>query len=92
VTGSWLHKIFGTTELEVNSFHHQAIQPKGLGDGLRACAWATDGTIEAIEGTDSSHFIVGVQWHPEMLEHFGVSLWKRLFQGFVDECRRPSAF
>jgi putative glutamine amidotransferase len=85
--GSWLHQIFAQTELAVNSFHHQAIHPKGLGDGLRASAWAPDGTIEAVEGTDNEHFVVGVQWHPEMLEHFGISLWKTLFQRFVDVCR-----
>jgi putative glutamine amidotransferase len=89
--GSWLHQVFGQTELAVNSFHHQAIQPKGLGNGLKACAWASDGTIEAVEGADSSHFVVGLQWHPEMLEHFGVSFWKTLFQRFVDACRHSGS-
>ena len=33
--------------LRVNSFHHQAVER--LGDGLRAVAWAPDGTVEGIE-------------------------------------------
>lgn len=47
----------------VNSYHHQAVDK--LGNGLKAIAWAKDGTVEAIESTEHS-FVVGVQWHPEM--------------------------
>lgn len=85
--GCWLSRMFGAQQLEVNSFHHQAVDPNGIGAGLRPCAWAPDGTIEAIEGTDIGHFVVGVQWHPEMLVHFGDSFWKTFFQQFVDVCR-----
>jgi putative glutamine amidotransferase len=88
-TTSWLYSIFSAHELEVNSFHHQAVDPDGLGAGLRPCAWAPDGTIEAIEGADMSHFVAGVQWHPEMLVHFGNYFWKTFFQRFVDVCRQP---
>lgn len=87
LTGSWLHQVFGETELEVNSFHHQAIDPKNVGEGLRPCAWASDGTIEAIEASDMNHFVAAAQWHPEMLEYFGVDGWKAFFQHFVDVCR-----
>jgi putative glutamine amidotransferase len=45
--GSALAAVLGTTELNVNSFHHQAIDR--LGEGLRATATAPDGVIEAIE-------------------------------------------
>ena len=51
--------------LRVNSFHHQAVER--LGDGLRAVAWAPDGTIEGIEG-DDGRFVLGVQWHAETLD------------------------
>jgi putative glutamine amidotransferase len=86
---SWLAGVFGKTELMVNTFHHQAVDPEFLGKGLRVCAQAHDGTIEAIEAADMSHFIAAVQWHPEMLVHFGVPIWKTFFQGFVDVCRQP---
>jgi putative glutamine amidotransferase len=62
--GSRLARVLGTTELSVNSFHHQAIDR--LGTGLRACAWAPDGTIEGIED-ETLPFVVAVQWHAETL-------------------------
>lgn len=48
----------------VNSSHHQAVERAG--DGLRVVARCEeDGVIEALEGTASGHWVVGVQWHPE---------------------------
>lgn len=65
--GSWLRRIVAHDELMVNSWHHQAIDPEGLGHGLVVAALAEDGTIEAIEGDDKGRFLLGVQWHPEKL-------------------------
>jgi putative glutamine amidotransferase len=64
---SRLREIVRARELQVNSFHHQAVDR--LGDGLRLSARAPDGTVEAIE--DPRHrFLIGVQWHAEaMAEH-----------------------
>ena len=62
--GSRLATALGTTQLSVNSFHHQAVDC--LGTGLRACAWAPDGTIEAVEDWDQP-FVLAVQWHAETL-------------------------
>jgi len=61
--GSALAQIYGASEIETISWHHQAVNR--LGAGLRACAWAEDGTIEglALEGAD---WLLAVQWHPEM--------------------------
>lgn len=56
--------LLGRDEIEVNSFHHQAIDR--LGRDLRVVGEAADGVIEAIEATDGQ-FIVGVQWHAESL-------------------------
>jgi len=48
----------------VNSSHHQAVHVGG--DNLRMCAISPeDGVIEAVELDSPSHFVVGVQWHPE---------------------------
>lgn len=62
--GSALAAVLGTRQLRVNSFHHQAVDR--LGAGLCACAWAPDGTIEAIEDPEPP-FVLAVQWHAETL-------------------------
>lgn len=50
--------------IPVNSSHHQALEVPG--DGLRLVAWCPeDGVKEAVEGTSSDQFVLGVQWHPE---------------------------
>jgi putative glutamine amidotransferase len=75
--GSRLAAVLGVSALRVNSFHHQAIDR--LGAGLRALAWAADGTIEGIAGADG-HFVLGVQWHAETLE---AGPHPRLFEALV---------
>lgn len=72
--------------LDVNSFHHQAIDR--LGEGLRVSARAPDGTIEAIEDPERD-FLIGVQWHAETLVHRPYEA--ALFRSFVDACRRDGA-
>jgi putative glutamine amidotransferase len=50
--------------IPVNSSHHQAIATPG--DELRIVARCPeDAVIEAVEGSDPDHWLVGVQWHPE---------------------------
>lgn len=63
VPGSVLGDIFGEG-LFVNSFHHQTLWE--LGKGLRVTARSDDGVVEAVE-MEGKAFVVGVQWHPEML-------------------------
>ncbi len=62
---SGLAQTTGGGPVEVNSFHHQAIDRRG--EGLRPVAWARDGVIEAVEGMDDGHLVLGVQWHAETL-------------------------
>ena len=59
---SRLAAALGATDLAVNSLHHQAVGV--CAPGLRAVAWAEDGTIEAVEG--DSPLVTAVQWHPEL--------------------------
>lgn len=61
--GSILNEIFGS-KLEVNSFHHQCLRK--IGDKLIVTATAPDGIIEAVE-MPGQRFVIGIQWHPEML-------------------------
>jgi putative glutamine amidotransferase len=56
----------GKELIGANSVHHQAVDE--IGEGLRATAWAEDGTVEAIEHLTCP--AIGVQWHPEnLLDH-----------------------
>jgi putative glutamine amidotransferase len=64
----------------VNSRHHQAVARAGR--GLRVCARAEDGVIEAVERVDGP-FCIGVQWHPERMED---GHRERLFGAFVRAC------
>jgi putative glutamine amidotransferase len=77
---SRLARVLGVTEAEVNSFHHQAAAR--LGGGLRAVAWAPDGTVEGLE-SEGPELYLGVQWHAESLvespEHLA------LFRELVEE-------
>jgi putative glutamine amidotransferase len=51
-------------EPDVNSSHHQAI--RRAGDNLVVTAVSpVDGVIEGVELDSRTHFVVGVQWHPE---------------------------
>ena len=76
---SRLAQIAGTTELWVNSFHHQAAD--SVAPRLKPVAHAADGVVEALEGAEQ--FMIGVQWHPEC-QHGEFS--GRLFGTFVDAC------
>jgi putative glutamine amidotransferase len=78
LSGSRLAAVLGTTQLGVNSFHHQAVDR--LGADLCVCAWAPDGTIEAIEDPERP-FVVAVQWHAETLQ--GVPGQLALFEELV---------
>jgi putative glutamine amidotransferase len=81
-----LDEIYGGGELRVNSSHHQAVRQ--VGAGLRVCAAAPDGVIEAIESTDPRWFCVGVQWHPE--SETASALDMQLFECFVQACVRAA--
>lgn len=76
---SRLAALLGEQDLQVNSFHHQAILAPA--PGLRVSARATDGVIEAVELPDHP-FGLGVQWHPEELLH--LAAMRSLFAGFVE--------
>jgi putative glutamine amidotransferase len=62
---SLLAAVTGASDvLDINSFHHQAVDVPGA--GLRVVARAADGTVEAVEDP-ARPFVLGVQWHAETL-------------------------
>ncbi len=81
--GSRLAALSQAAEAEINSSHHQAIDKPG--DHLRVTVRASDGTIEGVEWTGDSNWVVGVQWHPERM--FGDAFSQRLFTDFIAAAR-----
>ena len=83
---SRLAAIFGETEFEVNSFHHQAVNK--LGNGLCVVARCPDGIVEGTETTNPNRFLIGVQWHPEKMPEN--ELQQKLFSAFITACAEHS--
>lgn len=82
--GSRLHQLFGQLIFEVNSHHHQAIEK--VGDGLKATIFSPDGIIEGVELESDDHFVVGLQFHPEMLaDNEDYSYMLDAFKGFIQQ-------
>ncbi len=79
--GSALGAICGD-RCETATHHHQALDD--LGEGVVACGWADDGTIEAVALPDRT-WALGVQWHPEAYAG------RKLFAAFVTACERYRA-
>lgn len=63
--GSRIEKIVGSKKVLTNSYHHQAVRPERMGQGLIATAWSPDGVVEALEMKGAERLVLGVQWHPE---------------------------
>jgi putative glutamine amidotransferase len=61
--GSPLRAVVDAPRVKISCYHHQGISR--LGRGLRAAAYAEDGTIEAITAEGHDGWCLGVQWHPE---------------------------
>jgi putative glutamine amidotransferase len=62
--GSLLAHSYEQNSIPVNSYHHQAV--RDVAPGLIVSAQSEDGLVEAVEMPGKS-FVLGVQWHPEML-------------------------
>ena len=80
---SVISEIFGK-ETMVNSFHHQALDK--VADDFKVVARASDGVVEAIQHK-TYKFLVGVQWHPEMLA-VECDEARELFKKLVEEAKK----
>jgi putative glutamine amidotransferase len=72
-------------ELEVNTYHHQAVRPADLAPGLRAAGVSphpSGDLVEALESADPGTWIIGLQSHPERTE-FTPPQFERLWHAFV---------
>lgn len=84
-SGSRLDRILNCNPCLVNALHHQSVDR--LGQGLTIAAHDESGIVQAIE-SESAPFLLGVQWHPELL------VWKqpqqRLFAALVEAAREAT--
>lgn len=81
-----LYDIVGCDPCRVNALHHQSIDR--LGDGLSIVGWDEFGIVQAIEGS-GPNFLMGVQWHPELLVFSGHH--QKLFTALVARAQRNQA-
>jgi putative glutamine amidotransferase len=77
----------GERDLEVNTYHHQAVRAIDLAPGLVATGWAESEAGELIEAFEQSgpRFVVGVQCHPERSESTPAG-FDALWRAFVEAC------
>lgn len=81
------YELMQTEHYVSSSLHHQGIDK--LGRNLRASAWAEDGLIEMIEGTESDPWILAVQGHIEQTGS-NYPLYNKIVQAFIDKSRLKS--
>ncbi len=84
-TTSMLYRIYRKADLEVNSFHHQAVKKKA--EQMRIVARSPDGICEASEWSKGlqDRWIISVQYHPERL-YTKSSEHSRLIKAFISAC------
>ena len=83
--GSRLRDALGVDAIEVDSFHHQAIDR--LGDGLVVTGLAEDGVVEVVELADPDRYVLGAQF--ELQEEWRVDpRFLAIFRQFVDAARK----
>lgn len=78
--GTPLYALLETSDLRVNSYHHQGI--KDLAPDLREMARSEDDVIEAVYLPDK-RFAWAVQWHPER-SFAADECSRKIFAAFVD--------
>lgn len=86
-----LAEIVGIEKAEVNSAHHQAIDPNAMGQNLKANVFSgSDGLIEGLEFDDKKNkgFLLCVQWHPERMLGKEINpLSQKIKERFLQEVR-----
>ncbi len=75
------YKIIGKEEIDVNSIHHCVIDE--VGSKFRVSIKSFDDEIEGIEYIDDDRFMMGIQFHPEVLPQFNY-----IFEYFIKECEK----
>jgi putative glutamine amidotransferase len=79
-----LMSILDQENIVINSIHHQSISY--LGDDLKVSAVEPNGIVQAVEHQDNSKFILGVQWHPELLFYDDKNF--KIYKSFLKEAKK----
>ena len=75
-----LYKILGKKMIMVNSLHHHTVSE--VGSIFKVIARSEDGLIEGIEYDGDDRFILGIQFHPEVLPQYN-----DIFKTFINRCK-----
>ena len=75
-----LFNLLGKEEIMVNSVHRCTITE--VGTEFKISAYSEDGLIEGIEYSGNDRFILGVQFHPEVLPQYNI-----IFEEFIKKCK-----
>ena len=78
---SKLYDIFKQDIIEVNSVHKCTVSE--VGSKFRVTIKSSDGLIEGIEYNGEDKYIIGVQFHPEVLDQHNI-----LFKEFINKCKK----
>lgn len=78
---SRLSKLLGETQMNIVSWHHQAVE--FYADVWKLAARSQDGLIEALEHSEHP-WAIALQWHPELSMQDPAH--QRFFRSFVDAC------
>lgn len=89
VKGTQLAEIMNLDELQVNTFHHQAV--KQLAPEFKVAAWSPDSVVEAIEAYPVRQ-ILGVQFHPEIFTASGNETMRKLFRHLINKAETFKRF
>lgn len=79
----FLRRVYGRGPFPVNSAHHQAVGR--VGRGLRVCARAADGVVEAME--HGSLPLITTQFHPERMAGPDTVSGRPIFRRFLEMAR-----
>lgn len=80
--GTLLHEVVKSEIIGVNTLHHQCL--KKLGIGVVSNGKSEDGIVESYH-IDGKKFVLGVQWHPELL-YKDYEEQRKIFKAFIKSC------
>jgi putative glutamine amidotransferase len=79
VPGTLMERVYGDSEIRVNSMHHMACDE--IAPGFIVTARSPDGVVEAIESVQEDWVAIGTQFHPE--SDTASALDVRIFEEFI---------